>query len=68
MLLLLIYETITVNKMFGQNRPNGRKTGQQIAELIWPLDVVYLMIKISDSLFSFKIPEIDLRLGHLEDS
>jgi hypothetical protein len=54
--------------MFGQNRPNGRKTGQQIAELIWPLDVVYLMIKISDSLFSFKIPEIDLRLGHLEDS
>jgi hypothetical protein len=26
------------------------------------------MIKISDSLFSFKIPEIDLRLGHLEDS
>ena len=46
----------------------GRNTGQQIAELIWPLDVVYLMIKISDSLFSFKIPEIDLRLGHLEDS
>jgi hypothetical protein len=25
MLLLFIYETITVNKMFGQNRPNGRK-------------------------------------------